>query len=204
MWSYIDPLEGNLSEVRVRHRSSQRPAQFTELLMDTSALWMVITTESKRTARCRSLDKLSDCLYLSRRPLNIDAYLSHPLPPIFSSFLHMHMPSWTLCRALKMQCTPLKVLQEDNWFKETAGSWRCTTKPEFIDELCLSKLNSQQEFTETLKSLSAITGIFFNHYHSSETACPVLKLIQGLSVRWLSQHWLPLCHWNWLIYLTYW
>lgn len=56
-----------------------------------------------------------------------------------------------------------------------------TTKPEFIDELCVSKLSGQQEFTETLKSLSAITGIFFNHYHSSETACPVLKLIQVCS-----------------------
>lgn len=72
------------------------------------------------------------------------------------------------------------------WFKGAASPWCCTTKPQFIEELCVSKLSSQQEFTETLKSLSAITGIFFNHYHSSQTACPVLKLIQVcVQVVWL-------------------
>lgn len=61
------------------------------------------------------------------------------------------------------------------------GRQPLTTKPGFIDELCVSKPRGKQEFTETLKSLSAITGIFFNDYHSSETARPVLKLIQVCS-----------------------
>ena len=158
----------------------QRSGSATVQLTATSAVCMMLTPESKTTTWCSSSDGLCDCLKVTLTLICLTKTLTTSFPS-FHKCLHKHIPFWTLCRTLKMRRTPFTPW-EDNVFKETASPWRYTTKPELIDKLCVSKLSGQQEFTETLKSLSAITGIFFNHYHSSETAFSVLKLIHVPSV----------------------
>lgn len=91
----------------------------------------------------------------------------------------MYMPSWTLTEPSKCSAHPPDC-EATIGSKKPPTPWSCTTKPEFICEICVSELGSEQEFTETLKSLSAITGIFLNHYRSSEAARTVLKLIHTL------------------------
>ncbi len=200
MWSYIDPLEKNPSEVRVSHSASPWQVQFTVLQMGTSAVWRMFTTESKTTAKCKSFEELSDCIDPHKRPFNIEADLRHLTPPIPPPCLHarallnllqnsqdgVHSLHTTRRQLVQRECRLLTLHY----------------KAEVYRPVILSKPNSQQKFIETLKSLSAITGIFFNHYHSSQTACHVLKLIQVLSVWWLSQRWLSAGHWYLLIYLT--
>lgn len=139
-------------------------------------------SQKQQQASRWSSNELSDCIDLSRSHIESD------MPDLpFKHVLTCTCPIEPFAELLRCSAQPSH-REKTTVFKETAGPWRCTTKPEFIDELCVSKLSGQQEFTETLKSLSAITGIFFNHYHSSETACPVLKLIQVLSVCRPGQH----------------
>lgn len=157
---------------------------FPVLLMDTSAVGVHNWVKNSNKQAVDHQMNFSDCIDLSRRLLNIESDMPD-LP--FKHVLTCTCPLELFAELLRCSAQPSNC-EKTTVFKETAGPWRCTTKPEFIDELCVSKLSGQQEFIETLKSLSAITGIFFNHYHSSETACPVLKLIQVLSVCRPSQH----------------
>lgn len=53
-----------------------------------------------------------------------------------------------------------------------------------VSECCASvTLAATKEFTETLHSLSVITGIFFNHYHSCETV-PLFLITKKKKKRW--------------------
>lgn len=108
-------------------------------------------------------------------PALVSLFLSFPFSSLYHRPLHAHALLNFLLSSENWVLTPFTPVRGQLVQRSRQPS---TTKPAFIDELCVSKLSRQQEFTETLKSLSATTGIFFNHYHSSETACPVLKVIQ--------------------------
>lgn len=101
-----------------------------------------------------------------------------------------------------LTCTrPLRALAGRSHREKTLDSkrppalWRRTTKPELTDELCVSKRSGQRELTETFESLSAITGIIFNHYHGPETHRRVLKLIMLCSQHNIDSHWVTDPRW---------
>lgn len=185
VWADIDPLGKTLSEVRVSATVHHNRTSRIYCVADGhfSSRCSQPSQKQQQESR-RSSNVWSDCTDLSGRLLNIESDMPD-LP--FKHVLTCTCPLEPFAELLRCSARPSH-REKTTVFKEAAGPWRCTTKPDFIDELCVSKLSGQQEFTETLKSLSAITGIFFNHYHSSETACPVLKLIQVLSVCRPSQH----------------
>lgn len=112
---------------------------YVSLLMDVSAVWMVLTTESKTTtasARHRPSEELSDRIDLSGRPLNTEPCLINLNSQGFLFFLHV----LTCTCPLEPFAELLRCSAQPSYRGRKIGNcpWRCTIKLEFIDKLCVS------------------------------------------------------------------